>query len=86
MTGLIFAQGRKLIEESRDQIEQTAIAVQVEIIERRLVLEERGVERQQFDAVDVLHLFIVGDAVILEGQAHHDGHRQQGDARQIVEN
>src|SRR5208282_17205 len=78
-------EGRDQIEDGRQQVEEAAIAEQVQVVEDRGVLEERGIERQQLDAVDVLHLLVVGDTVILEGQDGHHRHAQQHQQRQIVE-
>ena len=64
----------------RDQVEQTAVQIEVLVLEGRQVGQAGGVVVEQQAAIDVLHLFVIAQAVLAETVQHveDEGDGQQG--------
>ena len=74
---------RRFIEafgQGRDQVEQTAVQIEVLVLEGRQVGQTGGVVVEQQAAIDVLHLFVIAQAVLAETVQHveDEGDGQQG--------
>jgi hypothetical protein len=81
MTDRVRVERQKFLQPDGNDVEQTAVKIKISEVEDRLIGQAAGVIANDQLTVTLLHLLIVGDAVIAESKCNETGQRNEDERR-----